>query len=246
MTASDGPLQRSLDIVEHVALHGPCTARDLAAALSLPASTTYRLVSQLAGADYLSVHDGQVSPGLRMLGMAVELDVGAMMARLAAPLMWSLVEQTEETAVLTMTDGLAARCVESAEPRRAVRLTFRPGNLYPLHRGASAKPLLAFAAPERQAAYFSHLLTQPDGPAWVARVRGDIARIRREGVSITYGEIDPGAVGIGAAFLWRGRVMGCISVAGPADRLTDRRIMQAKAAVKDAAHQLSRHDQAGA
>ena len=223
-------LDRGLAILGYVSVHGPTTAEAVSEGIDLPLSTTYRYLNVLRGRGYLADYEGHYDLGAGMLRLLRGEPLNRCLAALAGPTMFELVAQVGETALLTVRDGWSARCIERVEPHRAVRLSFRRNVSLALHLGASAKPLLACMDPR----FIDEYLHSREPQADTEQVRAQLAAIRRDGISITCGELDRDALAIGVPVYWDGEVAACLSVAGPQARLTGRRLREAEAQVRAA------------
>lgn len=226
-------LERGLDVLSHIALHGPTTADAISASVGLPLSTTYRYITSLRETGYIADYEGHFDLGLRALRVMRPEALHRCLAALSSPVMFDLVAKTQETALLTVRDGWSATCIELVEPRRAVRFSFRRGISLSLHKGASAKPLLAHMDPAFVRRYLEARVGWDEGQD-PAKVWDELADVRAKGLAITVSELDPGAVGVGVPVFWDGQIAACVSVVGPSSRLADRRIREIVSAVRDA------------
>jgi DNA-binding IclR family transcriptional regulator len=231
-------LDRGLQILSHIALNGPTTAESIAADAGLPLSTTYRYITTLRNRGYVADYEGHFDLGLRTLRMLRPEALQRCLAAIASPVLFDLVSRTEETAVLTVRDGWSATCIELAEPRRAIRFSFRRGISLSLHKGASAKPLLAFMDSAFIHRYLDSRVGWEEGQDPEA-TWNDLSEIRSKGVATTVSELDSGAIAIGVPVFWDGKIAACISVVGPHSRLADRRIRDVTARVREAGAQLT-------
>jgi DNA-binding IclR family transcriptional regulator len=230
-------LDRGLDILSYVGAHGPITAEVMARDLEMPLSTIYRYMNSLRDRGYLAPYEGHYDLGPQMMHLLHPAVMHRCLAHLAAPIMFDLVARTRETALLTVLNGSSATCIETIEPHRAVRLSFRRGVSLPLHAGASAKPLLAYMPGHLIDEY---LYRQHSADATeVDRIRAQLRNIRRRGMSVTTGELDSGALAVGVPVFWNGDVAACLSVAGPRSRFAERKLREAGVLVRAGGRTLS-------
>ena len=233
-------LDRALDILSYVGANGPTTAEAMSRDLGLPLSSVYRYMNGLRDKDYLAPYEGHYDLGPRMINLLHPAVLHRCLAHLAAPVMFELGAKGRETALLTVLSGTSATCIESIEPHRAVRLSFRRGVSLPLHAGASAKPLLANLPGHVIDEYlYRQYGTGPEGATEAVRVRQQLRNVRRRGLSVTHGELDSGALAVGVPIFWNGEVAACLSVAGPRSRFGDRKLHEASVLVRDAGRGLS-------
>ncbi|MFC7622643.1 IclR family transcriptional regulator [Microlunatus sp. GCM10028923] len=231
-------LERGLDILSHIASHGPTTADAISRSAELPLSTTYRYVTTLRNKGYIADYEGHFDLGLNALRMLRPHALHRCLAALASPVIFDLVGKTDETTILTVRDGWSATCIELAEPRRAVRFSFRRGVSLSLHKGASAKPLLAYMDAPFIRRYLEARIAWDDGhdieTAW-----NDLADVRKKGLAITVSELDPGAIGVGVPVFWDGEIAACISTIGPSARMPERQLREIVGHTRAAGEQLT-------
>lgn len=156
-----------------------------------------------------------------------------------------IVQATGETVNLFRLDGLEMVCVDHRDGLRPVRLVTEPGRRTPLHAGACPKAALAFLPPARQEEVIALL---PDLPRFTPHtlgapddLRAELAATRARGYAISDRDIDEEARGVGAAVFGPDeRVVGAVSVGGPASRMTPARLAELGDVIQGAAHRVSR------
>jgi DNA-binding IclR family transcriptional regulator len=231
-------LERGLELLSHIAVHGPTTADAISEATGLPLSTTYRYITTLRERGYVADFEGHFDLGLRALRMMRTEALHRCLAALSSRVMFDLVASTQETALLTVRDGWSATCVELVEPRRAVRFSFRRGVSLSLHKGASAKPLLAYMDSTFVRRYLEARVGWDEGQD-PSKVWDELDDVRKKGLAITVSELDSGAVGVGVPVFWDGEITACVSVVGPSARFADRRIRDIVDATRRAGRDLT-------
>lgn len=227
---------KGLEVLATVVDGGPRRVDEIAAHTGLPTSTVYRFVRTLVACGFLEARDGVYHLGPRLVRVQGQ-NVGIeWLRRLATPLMRRLVEQTEESVVLTVRSGMSALVVESIDSPQLMRLSFTRGIVRPLHAGASAKIVLAFSPDDVVQSVLSRELERfsagtPDRTALAA----EIPEIRAQGWVVTHGEVDPFASAVGVP-VFRGAELVCgLSVAGPEYRVRGREPQIVQAARRVAA-----------
>jgi DNA-binding IclR family transcriptional regulator len=127
---------------------------------------------------------------------------------------------------------------ERRGPDAEVRLSYERGRPMPLLRGAPSKAILAYL-PSRAA---ERLWEREGGGAdddW-ADFRARLARIRKQGVVISQGEVDPGVVGVAACvFDPQGRPIGAISAVVPEVMATPPNVARISTLVRASAEEIS-------
>lgn len=210
--------------------------------LGLPRSTVYRYIKTLCLAGFLEERGGQYVPGARLVQLAQRDRWHQRLSELADPILRELVEETQETSFLLVRVGRRAVCPLSIESRQRVRLAAFPReSVWPLHAGATAKVLLAFApaslVDDLVAGGLERLTDRtPDE----RRLRRDLREIRARGVAVSRGELDPDATAVAVPVLWQGDVVCSVSVAGPSARLDRHRLALIETRVRRAADEIVR------
>lgn len=221
------------------------SAVEVARRLNMSRSTTYRYLQSLRSCDLLEEDDehGGFRLGPRVFELARVARKGLGLSEIALPVMHELGEQVDEAVLLTRRSGDQVVCVERVESSHPIRLSYERGHLLPLHAGASAKVLLAFADPTEVDDVLGRRKLDRFTDATVTdpkKLRAQLTVIRDEGVAMSDGEVDAGVRGIAAPIvLSDGRVAAGLSVAGPAFRLTPERVPEVIAAVRAAATKIS-------
>lgn len=215
-------LDRALSVIfALVEADQPLTVQEIAKRVNIPVSTTYRLVSALEQRGLLERHPhAGIRLGLRVLELSrsVVHRLNRELLQQASPIMEELTRVTGEASVLTGRVGLNAICLYHVDSPRSIRMAFESGRVQPLYRGASNKALLAFLPEQVVSEVLAEAVRQEPGLS-EADLAADLAAVRERGYSVTHGELDPDASGIGApVFDAFGRVTASLSLAGPSDR----------------------------
>lgn len=148
------------------------------------------------------------------------LDIGA----IGKPVLEKLVEATHETTLILRRVKDSVLCVASVIPNKPAMISFKPGHLMPLHKGAGPKVLLAAALPDKREKYFRKLeqtLTKEE----IAELREEVVMTTKLNHAISAAEVDEGIYAVAAPIIVEGRTVAALSIAGLEFRLDD----QAKA-----------------
>jgi len=154
-----------------------------------------------------------------------------------------LAAQTEETIHLAIPSGDEVVYIAKVDSPHSVRMASHIGALNPMHCTALGKAILAHYPPDRVDKIIakglprrtSHTLTTPE------RLRDELERVRIQGLATDDQENELGVRCTGAPiFDYTGKVIGAISVSGPAGRITKERSIEMGPLVKDAALEISR------
>ena len=141
----------------------------------------------------------------------------------ALPVLGWLRDESGETATVSELVGVSRVYLDQVPSRQEIRMTVEVGRPFPLHAGASSRVMLAFAPPELRRQILSGPLEALTPKTIVDRekLEEELARNGREGVTVSFGERQPGAGSVAAPLLAEGGAVGAISVCGPVDRFDD-------------------------
>lgn len=199
---------------------------DLAAHLGLPKSTVHRLLGTLKSLDFVhqSPVDSRYRLGVRVQRLASRARDHDAIAYAAQPILQGLVEETSETAFLTVRDGLHSLCIARVNTPQPVALLIDVGVASPLHLGASNSVLLAFQPEPERSLILSQTVLQPEErKAAETRMR----RIVADGFAYSASEFTPGAAALGVPILGPdGSALAGLSLGAPEYRFDFDRAME--------------------
>ncbi|WP_433825657.1 IclR family transcriptional regulator [Actinoplanes sp. CA-015351] len=218
---------------------------EIATALGLTKAAVHRILTALRSRELITVDPATRRYALGHAAVALgraylaRTDVRAM----AAPELKHLSERTQETATLSLRRGDTRLYVDQVVPDQELRLEVSLGIPFPLNAGASSKAFLAFLPDFEVEAYLTRhpleavtdkTITEP------AKLRKDLASVRKRGYSTSLGERQAGAASIAAPiFDHDARVVAVISLAGPALRFKPDADTSAVSDLKEAAARIS-------
>ncbi|MCQ9163920.1 IclR family transcriptional regulator [Arthrobacter sp. STN4] len=217
-------LNRGLKILTMIADKGRMRVDEIASVLDIPQSSAYRYIKLFRETDYLYEMDGYYYPGLRVSSRDEQTEKQHLV-EVAAPVLNRLCSQTGEAVILTVRVQMAALCLERLSPRRADALSFYRGSVRPLHAGASATALLAYAPAEvvanvQESSMRRFTAMTPDAE----RLQMLLPTIRSNGFSVSEGEVDPFMIGVAAPVFRHGHCICAVSVAGRQQRMSGNRL----------------------
>jgi DNA-binding IclR family transcriptional regulator len=174
-------LERGIHALKIIAEHADgMSIAALAERLEVHRAIAYRIVATLEAHALVSrAADGQIYLGSGILLLASRFE--PQLRSVAQPLLRVLARETRATAYLSTVQGDECVALMVAEPEEGLlRVGYRVGSRHPLTRGAAGIAILA-GRPER-----------PDDPE-------DVRQARRDGYSVTRGQLQRGAVGVASA-----------------------------------------------
>lgn len=221
------------------------SAAEVAEHLGMSRSTTYRYLQSLRAAGLLEEDAAKATfrLGPRIFELARVARKGLGLSEVSTPAMRALVEETGETALLTRRSGSHVICVEREESAQHLRLSYERGQVLPVHAGASALILLAWLEPNELDSILRDQELDRFTEATITDanvLRARLSEIRKLGYAVTFGERDPGVVGVAAPIRDENdQVAAGLSVVIPSHRVDERRLQEAITAVRAHAEQVS-------
>ncbi len=197
---------------------------------NMPKATVYRMISTLQRHGFIKKvsivgKDNQYKLGLRFLEYAKLVSEDLEIRKIALPYMEKLRNKVNECVQLIIRDEDEAVYIEKLECTQLIRLYTRTGRRAPLYGGACPRAILTFLPDEEIGRILDTVRlvkitegTVVDKTKLLEMIRQD----RERGYTISYGELEPETVAVGAPiFDNMGKVVASISVAGPDSRFTE-------------------------
>lgn len=202
---------------------------EMSKAMDLPKATVFRLVHSLEAEGWLvrGEENSKYRLGFEILTIAGLVRQQYELKDIIASEMERLKNQVDETVILAAYSYSAGVCVDKIDPVNRIKLTSEPGQVIPLHAGATGKVILANVPEEERERilskplerYTANTITDPEV------LREEMDRIRRDGYVCSYGETNEGSIAIGVpVFNTAGRLIYGLSIAGPRERMESKGI----------------------
>jgi IclR family transcriptional regulator, acetate operon repressor len=217
-------VSRAFDIIEFVVqAPEPPTFPELTAALSMPKSSLHYLLLTLVRRGYLDQTGRQAGyiPGPAMQEMARRVINPDGARSIARRIIRDMGDHLNEAVAYYELREDACEVVLLESPRQPLQINLVLGTLSPLHASAAGKALLAnltdaeidgFLARKKLAQLTPTTITTP------AKLKREVAEIRRTGVAYAGEEHIAGVMGTAMALRQGGRVVGAIGVGVPTAR----------------------------
>jgi IclR family transcriptional regulator, acetate operon repressor len=239
-------IERAVAVLECFSRKEPVLGvKDIAVKLGLQKSTVHRLLTEMARQGLI---DRDVATQRYRLGHKL-LYLGNLSGRqyqlrdVALPVMRRVWEKSGETVTLSIRIGDRRMYLEQIESLEEVRVSVEIGKPLPLYCGAGGKIFLAFMDPVDVDRVLGPGALQPLTATTVidpARIREDLAHVRRVGYATSLGERVAGVHAIAAPLRSStGEVAAAIGISGPASRLTPERLAERAPMLGQAATELS-------
>jgi DNA-binding IclR family transcriptional regulator len=232
-----GSVARALALLDALA-EGPAGVNALARRIEVNPSSASRLLATLERGGLVEREPGgPYRLGLHLVALADRVLAGLDVRDLARPQLRALVEQTGETATLSVPGGDEAVTVDFAAGESSVVSMARVGRPSIGHATAVGKVLLAFAggAPRELAAHTDRTITDP------ALLAAALAAVREQGWAEAEGEREPDLNALAAPITGRGSgLVAILGLQGPAARFTAARRAEVLPRLLEAAAAVSR------
>lgn len=227
-TQTIATVERALDVLLLFAAQGTATlgVTEIAGELSMSKAAVHRVLSSLRAKGFVDLDDEErryrLGAATMTLGLTYleSLDVRSM----ALPVLKSLSALTFETATLSTRVGDVRSYIDQVLPDREVKMTVPLGRPFPLHTGSSSKAFLAFLSASEIDRYLDGELERYTDLTVIepAKLRKDLAVIRKNGFAVSLGERQAGAGSVAAPIFDRhGEPIAVMSVCGPVERFRD-------------------------
>ena len=215
-----GSVARAVALIDALA-EGPAGVNALARRIGVHPSSASRLLATLERGGLVERDPGgPYRLGLHLVALADRVLARLDVRDLARPQLRALVEETGETATLSVPGGEEAVTVDFVAGESSVVSMARLGRPSIGHATAAGKVLLALSGrrPASLAPYTDRTITDPDALA------AELAAVRAQGWAEAEGEREPDLNALAAPVTGRdGALVAILGVQGPAARLTAER-----------------------
>jgi len=217
---------RLVRILELLREAGPLTTTEVSNRLDIAKSTAHAYLSSMHDLELIVLDDGGYAPSLKLLDHGMARRERLRIVEVAKPSLDQLAEDTEEAVHLTVEEHGMGVYVDYVLGDRAVkseRALPRIGTRSPLHCLSSGKAILANLPEERVAEILDERGLPEETEHTISsesELYEELERVREQGYAINRHEANRGVHSVGAPVVVEGSVLGAISIAGPANRLT--------------------------
>lgn len=236
-------IERSLRIMEAFTKgKSKLTLGEISQITSLSKPTVRRILNTLAGSGYIKQDQATqiYSLGFKLFSFSAVVLADINLRNTALPIMQELCKEISETISLNIVEGTERICIEVVDSSEVIRNMVKVGERTHLCVGSSG-PLMLSYLPDTEknniikeasrAGIFSMSLT---------RFGQELASIRAQGYTIVSDNRIKGAFSVAAPiFDHRSMLIGCITAAGPIQRLTEERVPILIRRVLNAANKIS-------
>jgi IclR family acetate operon transcriptional repressor len=220
-----GTLERGLAILQFFKKTPEASVIEVAAALNLSRSTTYRIAERLRELGFLEI--SATSSRWRLGRETAQLGVAALQStdimQVAPPVLMRLLEQTREAVNLAVFDSDSMVLVYREQGPQSVTISSRLGSRRPMHASSLGKAFMAALKPEDRHALIKRLDMKRYTPSTIidrTALERELSRIQKRQFAADRREFEQ-TLACCAAAVFDHRVVpvAAISVSGPADRM---------------------------
>ena len=204
---------------------------ELSKKLKLHKNNVFRILATLQSRNYIEQNraNDNYRLGIKCLELGQTFIHQRGLLKQARPILQELAEATGETSYISILRGNEVVYLDSVETSSTVRVISRVGLHMPLHSTAAGKALVAYDSDDELRKLFSGAVelsrftkaTRTDVDVFIK----EAALVRERGYATDLEEFEEGLRCIGAPVRdYTRKVVGAVSVSGPAHRLSDERI----------------------
>jgi DNA-binding IclR family transcriptional regulator len=214
-------IEKALDVLFHVSAAGSAGVSEIARALTLPKSTTHRLLAAL-GRRGLVERDagGRYRPGVRLLALGLGVLEREPIVAAARPVLEAEAEAIGETIFLAAARAGRIVVLDKAEGTGFLRAAPRVGSEVPVHATAVGKLYLAFAPEAVSLPKGAFPRFTASTPTSLRALEREVAKARRRGFAENREQWVAGLAVVAAPVLAGGRMHATVAVAAPSVRLS--------------------------
>lgn len=237
--------------MEFVSGHQPVKPAQITEQLGLSRTNVHRLLATLMQIGYVTRDDRGYRLTFKMFQLGSRVPLTQDLREVAKPVMNSLMEQANENVYLTVLHEFVVIAMEEVKSRNTLSLNPDVTYTYPVHACASGKNFLAVmdeASQDRllrgsgMTRLSNKTITDPE--EFKRQARDSLAR----GYATELGEFSEDLNSYAAPIYdYRGQVVACISISGPAIRATkdflDGHVDRLLSAAREISQQLGRVDE---
>lgn len=212
-------LTKAAMVIEQLGAAGaPVKLGVIADAISLPKSSTHRLLNELADLGLVArCTEGEYAIGYRLYRWGQYATDHAGLRLLAQPLLERLCAQLEESLHLYVPEGTERICVATAAGSHLLQPVVPVGDIKPMGIGASGRMLLALGDADL---YRRVAVTIPAHQMANFPTLEECATIRARGWALSVGEFEAGLTALAVpVFGANGEAIGTVTAAGPTVRI---------------------------
>ena len=199
---------------------------ELSNSLKLSKSVIHRILSTLEENNYLyqNKDNDKYKIGHKFIKLGELAKENFQLKDIAEDELLNLADKSGETILVDVLNGEKSICVYKKECNKNIKYTCGIGEEVPLYAGAIGKVLLAYSSKDKQEEILGGNLIKHTRNTLVnkQKLKKELIQIKEQGFCITYGEWNPGAIGIAAPVLnHNNKIIASVGILGPEFRMKD-------------------------
>ncbi|UOQ93356.1 IclR family transcriptional regulator [Halobacillus shinanisalinarum] len=229
-TQSNSAVERALTILELIsAKDSPVSLAEVSQELGIAKSTTHRIMEALKIKGFIELVEGteKYQVGLKAIEVGMSSLTKWNLVDIVTPYLRQLALDLNETAFLAVYDNGDVVYLYKAEANQSVRTTAELGTRKPIHSTGLGKAIVSTFHIEE----VDRVLTKKGMPKFTERTITDrqayleeLSHVRQNGYSMDDEEAEVGLTCIAVPiFNYTGKAIAAISVAGPTDRMVNKK-----------------------
>jgi IclR family transcriptional regulator, KDG regulon repressor len=217
---------------------------DMSRLTGMNKTTVRRIAIALVKSGFLKQPEkrGKYSLGMRFLDFSKAIKANNQIMDAAAPYLFKLSQEVDETVALALWDGESAVICQNIHPNHPLKVISNEGKILGLHYTSLGKAIAAQLPESDLKRLFAGGLSRstPNSITDFNDLKKHLLIAKQQGVAIDDEEYALGVRGVSAAFKdENGNVLGAISVLGPSVRLSRERLREIVISVKECAGKVS-------
>ena len=238
-------LAKGLHVLELLAANGEMSASRMAGHLNTSRAVSHRFLSTLRDLGYVDkTPEGRFQLTFKVLEMGMRKLEGFEIRHTAHPVMQEIALSCGETVNLGHWDGSAIVHLNKINSTEILRLDVEMGAKAPAYCTGLGKAVLAFLPQRELDAYLQTVELVAISPKTITdpeSLKAEIAQIRQRGYALDDEELSLGLRCVAApVFDYAGRPSYALSVSGPTQRMTEKKIAQIQSLLLPSCRKLSR------
>jgi IclR family transcriptional regulator, KDG regulon repressor len=233
-------------IIDQLSTAGNLGVTDICQQLSMPKSSVHNILETLVHERIIEKNreSNKYNLGVRLVELGNRAQISLDICRIARPFLVGLNKQTDETVHLTVLDNDEVLYVDCVESKMRIRTYSVIGERAPLHCTAVGKAILAFLPESQRMRIIREKGLVRATPATItdeSLLQEDLRKTVQRGYSVDNMEHEDSLRCVGAPIRnWKGEVTASVSVSGPSQRLTLKRVLTIAPALVEATTEISR------
>lgn len=240
-------LDLSLKVLELFKDRNEWSLKEISDYMNENTTKIYRIVDTLEKRDYLKKDNAtkRYKLGVSVLELGKMVNSNYEFKEIIHPYLLFLTEKTGESSFFTILEDNQALTLDAVSGNGRIRYAVTTGSTAPLYAGASYRSILAYLPGYFIDATLSNKLQQftENTKTTPQLIKDDLEDIRKNGYSISRGELTEDVVAVAVPIFIDGSIIGSLTVSGPAYRITEEHVNEYIKVLFEAKEIIERNEQ---